>query len=124
MGAIAYITSDHRNVKICCLQFKRKEGIWGSTNYTDRSLSELIGRLYRGFDWTHVTWSPHGTDLLIIDSAGRIAVAVVYIALNRLIVTKALNCDPEDNMNAVVGFKWLDLKRRVSDSPNLSSTQA
>ena len=114
MGAIAYITSDCRDVKICCLQFKDKEGSWGVSEYTDRNLSDWTSRFYRGYDFAHITWNPHGTDLLIIDSAGRIAVAIVFIALNRLIIAKALNCDPEDSLNSIVGLKWLDMKRRVS----------
>ena len=113
MGAIAYITSDRRNVKISCLQFRESERIWDISDYTERNLSEFISRFYRGYDFTHVTWSPHGTDLLLIDSSGRIAVGIVFIALNRLIIAKVLNSDPEDNLNAVVGLKWLDMKRRV-----------
>ena len=116
MGAIAYITSDSRDVKICCLQFKENKGSWGMSEYTDRNFREFTSRFYRGYDFTHITWNPHGTDLLIIDSSGRIAVAIVFIALNRLIIAKVLNGDPEDNLNAVVGSKWLDMKRRVSTS--------
>ena len=87
------------------------------SEYTDKNLSDFMSRFYRGFDLTHITWSPHGTDLLIIDSCGRIAVGIVFIALNRLIIPKALNNDPEDNLNAVVGLKWLDTKRRVRLHP-------
>lgn len=119
MGAIAYITSDRRDVKISCLQFKGKEFIWGLSDYTDYNLAPR-SRFPYGLDLTHVTWSPQGTDLLIIDSTGRIALGIVLIALNRLIpITKPLNVDPEDNLNAVVGLKWLESKRRVCrDEPN------
>ena len=117
MGAIAYITSDSRFVKICCLQFKSDEANWGWTtsDFTEPSLRDHILRsTYRGYDFTHVSWSPSGMDLLIIDSSGRIAVAIVFIALNRLAIPKWLNNEPEDNLNAVVGLKWLEFKRRVN----------
>jgi hypothetical protein len=111
MGALAYIAADRRSVKIHCLQFK-PGGTWDLFQYTDPTLGEFVSRFYRGYDLVHVAWSPHGTDLLIIDSNGRIMIGVIFVAINRLLVAKLLNHDPEDNLNAVVGLKWINMIKR------------
>lgn len=113
IGAVACITPDKRSVQICYLQFT-DQGVWEFSHYTDPSLPDLLVRFYRGYDLVHVSWSPLGTDLLIIDSCGRMASAIVVVAINRMLISKALNCDPEDNLNAVVGLKWLNMKRPAS----------
>ena len=113
MGAIAYITSDGLDVRICSLHFRVQEGAWGMSQYTDPMLTEQLQKAFRGRELVHVSFNPFGTELLIISSCGKIAVCATVIAINRLLLPKPLNDEAEDNSNTVVGLVWLNYKRPV-----------
>ena len=112
LGALACINEDSKNIKIRCLKFHR-DGNWDFSEYTDSTLMDKL--LYPDPDCVHVSWSPLGSDLLIVDSCGRIAVGFMLYALNRIMVPKILNHDSDGNLNTVVAIKWLNqFKKQVS----------
>lgn len=133
---MAFIGADRKTVSVQCLQFHH-DGQWRLSEYVEPTLMDKLSGFYRGFDFVHVAWGPSGNELLVIDSCGRIAVGYVFVALNRIIIQKLLNYDPDDNFNAVVALKWLkQVKKPVSqlqrsrfssnppqDSPHRSSSE-
>ena len=68
--------------------------------------------------FTHLTWSPSGPDLAMIDTYGRISIYQISMALNRLSAMRTFTTDLEDNLGAIVGLMWLNSDRHV----RLSST--
>ena len=75
-------------------------------------LMEKLHGFYRGFDFVHVAWGPTGNELIVIDSCGRMVVGYWMGALNRILIQKVLNYDPEDHLNAVMAMKWLNQMRK------------
>ena len=119
MGAVAYITSDGLDVRICSLQFRAQEGVWTMNNNTDPMLTDCLQKTFKGRELVHLSFNPIGTDLLIISNCGKVAICTTVIAINRLIIPKLLFAEPEDNSNAVVGSIWLNYKRPVRAKPHL-----
>lgn len=61
----------------------------------------------------HISWSQSGTELAVVDAAGRITVYKTSIALNRLEGVGKFVPDQSDTSAAFVGLEWLCPNRPV-----------
>lgn len=67
-----------------------------------------LGASHGESDLVHLSWSHSGTDLAVVDIAGRVSIHAVYgAAMNRLAVSRRALLDPEDDLASLVGFMWL-----------------
>ena len=88
--------------------------MWDTNDYSDPLLRSHISGAYKNSELVHISWSPSGTELLVSDVYGRIAICSIVIAINRLYAAKVLG-DQDDSLNALVGMTWLPIKRPVND---------
>jgi hypothetical protein len=61
------------------------------------------------FPYIHIAWGHLGTDLVVIDTAGRVSIFTTIYALARMSPARGVLVDHEDEMGAVVGMHWLSL---------------
>lgn len=107
-GCLAYFSEDTK-VKFKHLYCNPDDKKW--TFSKDYSIENPVG-----FDerhrLVHLQWSPNGTDLAVVDAAGRVTTLLVtFTALNVLNVMRPLTLDQEDGLGAVVGMVWLNADR-------------
>ncbi|KAF1984807.1 hypothetical protein K402DRAFT_395496 [Aulographum hederae CBS 113979] len=58
----------------------------------------------------HVSWSPMGNDLAVVDSSGRITIHASHMAtVEKMVMIKDFSSDLNDEMNSVVGLYWLPM---------------
>jgi mediator of RNA polymerase II transcription subunit 16, fungi type len=57
----------------------------------------------------HLCWSPNGSDLAVIDSAGRVSILAIHNALNKPNLIRSAQIDPAEDLHAVVGTFWLNV---------------
>ena len=86
---------------------------WLHETHEDSMLAEQITKIYKGRELVHISWSPSGTELAVVDIYGRLSILTIYIVINRLTPIKAWNADPEDHANSLVGLTWLNSKRQL-----------
>lgn len=67
----------------------------------------------------HLSWSPTGTELAVIDAVGRVSILTTYAALNKPGVVRNCSIDNVDDLNGVVGCFWLNTQRPVCISPDV-----
>lgn len=58
----------------------------------------------------HLAWSPTGSDLAVIDAAGRITILSVFASLNKPSLSRNCQVDVADDLHAVVGCFWLNIQ--------------
>ncbi|MCJ1284725.1 mediator complex subunit [Xylographa opegraphella] len=112
MGCIAYISTDGKELHLATLLHHKKKGIWDLHLHTDPTLVDHIMRTFKGRELAHLSWNPSGSELLVADIYGRLAICTIVIAMNRLTVSKTWN-DPDNYMNSLVGLFWLNVKKVV-----------
>ena len=110
---MAYITEDLKQIRLASLRCRRQDAKWDVNDYSDPLLKSNIINAYKNSELVHLSWSPSGSELLVSDVHGRIAICTVVVAINRLFVAKTIG-DQDDNLNALVGMIWLPAKRPVS----------
>ena len=70
----------------------------------------------------HLDWSQTGTDLAVIDAAGRVAVySLSMVAANQIVVSRTATVDAEDALSQSVGMAWLNPDRPVGIRPCAST---
>lgn len=74
---------------------------------------EEVSTVHSDHQIVHLSWNTVGTDIAIVDVFGQISIFTVQIPLNRIRVSRKCVMDPEDNLSAVVGLKWLNTDRVV-----------
>lgn len=109
-GCIAYITKDGRGVNIRHLLCSPDDGQW---RLSEEGLEDEVSAVHSEHQIVHLSWNHPGNDLAIVDIFGQISVFAIFIALNRLIVSRRCAVDPADNLSSVVGLKWLNTERMV-----------
>ena len=108
-GCIANIALDSRNVSVRCLQSDRSNATWGLSGTHPVLLDSYP------HDIIHVQWSPQGSDLVLVDSAGRLGVyGMSPVAVNQMLEQRPASMDPEDALNQPVGLSWMSQDRPVS----------
>ena len=68
-----------------------------------------IPQAHDDFPFVHISWGHIGTDLAVLDAAGRIFIFTNMYALGRMMMTRVSTIDQEDEMGAVVGMHWLSI---------------
>ena len=116
MGCIAYISASGKELHLATLQHHKNDGSWGLHHHTDPALAEHIIRIFKGRELASLSWNPSGLEIVVTDIYGRLAVCTIFIAMNRLMVSKVWMNDPENHMNALVGSFWLNIKKVVCSS--------
>lgn len=116
MGCIAYITADGKELHIATLRHRKDHGTWELHLHADPTLGEHISKIYRGRELANLLWNPSGLELVVADVFGRLSVCTIFIATNRLLVSKVWPNEPENQMNAMVGSMWLNIKKVVWSS--------
>jgi mediator of RNA polymerase II transcription subunit 16, fungi type len=72
-----------------------------------------ITATHEGQQLVHITWNMLGAELAVIDVHGRVSIHCVVSAINDMSCVREANRDQEEDMNAIVGFGWLNLDRPV-----------
>ena len=121
MGCIAYISANGKELHLATLQHHKRNGIWDLHLHADPALAEQIIRIFKGRELANLSWNPSGLELVVADVYGRLAICTIFIAINRLIVSKVWMNDPENYMNALVGSVWLNVKKVVCLFPGIST---
>lgn len=109
LGAIAYISHDQMSARICTLAWQPKKERWmlsGDLGLQDAPVS--------GSQMAHVSWSPSGVELAVIDVLGRVTIFSSLLAVNRyrqIYTSSAI--DAGDDLAAVVGSHWLGTSHSV-----------
>ena len=81
-------------------------------------LEEDVSMVHSDHQIVHLSWNPignnpSGNDIAVVDVFGQISIFMVLIPINRIHVSRKCVIDPEDNLSAVVGLKWLNTDRVV-----------
>ncbi|QSZ30359.1 hypothetical protein DSL72_004882 [Monilinia vaccinii-corymbosi] len=105
-GSIASITSSGAGLELRNLRCHPENGVWGLSEPT--VIPQLISNLDGG-PLKHLSWSPTGSELAVIDSAGRIIILQIFSSLNKPMMCRPCSPDAADDLNAVVGCFWLNL---------------
>lgn len=70
-----------------------------------------------GSQVAHVSWSPSGAELAVIDVLGRVTIFSTLLAVNRFRqIHTSSEFDAGDDLAAVIGLHWLALSHSVSHS--------
>lgn len=110
IGCISYISSDARKV---ILQHLLRDPINGRWELSKENVVDDISRWHGQIDLVHLSWSHTGNELAIVDRLGRTSIFGVYVAINRINVSRRCTVDPEDDLGAVVGLMWLHAEKIV-----------
>ncbi|KAF2198211.1 hypothetical protein GQ43DRAFT_443542 [Delitschia confertaspora ATCC 74209] len=104
-GCIAYITPDGHGVNLKAFMRNPATDKWEFGKDTSLTLPHS----QHDFPIVHLSWSHLGTDLAVINSAGRLIMFTAAFALDRMILARQHFVDQEDEMGAVVGLHWLSI---------------
>ncbi|KAF1941855.1 hypothetical protein EJ02DRAFT_403819 [Clathrospora elynae] len=102
-GCVAYISPDGYTVNLKVFSRDTETGKWHLG--TDVPLELPQNRDV--FPLVHLSWNHLGSDLAVIDEAGRVMVFTCAMALERMQFTRAEIAHPESELDAVVGMHWL-----------------
>lgn len=103
-GSIASVASNGYTLEIRFLRCHPKSGTWELSEPSPSFTSSQDGGPIR-----HLSWSPTGCDLAVIDSAGRVTILSIFSSLNKLAITRNYQVDTADDLQTPVGSYWLPL---------------
>lgn len=104
-GCVASITPDGRGVNLRAFFRNSSDGKW----ILGEEIPLKIPQAHDDFPFVHISWGHIGTDLAVLDAAGRIFIFTNMYALGRMMMTRVSTIDQEDEMGAVVGMHWLSI---------------
>ncbi|ESZ94032.1 hypothetical protein SBOR_5610 [Sclerotinia borealis F-4128] len=105
-GSIASITPSGTGLELRNLRCHPENGTWGLSEPT--IIPQLTNNLDGG-PLKHLSWSPTGSELAVIDSAGRVTILQIFSSLNKPMMCRPCSPDSADDLHAVVGCFWLNL---------------
>lgn len=103
-GSIASISSSGTDLHLQNLRCDPADGTWSLTE--PLPLPRIVEP---DVPLKHLVWNPQGSELAVIDSAGRITIVSLFNSLNRPTMSKNSRDDPVDDLQRVVGCYWLNL---------------
>jgi mediator of RNA polymerase II transcription subunit 16 len=106
LGSIASITPNGAGLEFRNIRTHPKDGTWEMSGPT--TIPQITPSLDGG-PLQHLCWGPNGSDLAVIDAAGRIAILTLGHSLNRPNFTRSSQMDSPEELHAVVGAYWLNL---------------
>lgn len=104
-GSIASIAPDGHGLELRSLQRCSTDGAWtlSEANTTPHLIPNFDGGPVK-----HLTWSPSGSDLALIDACGRVSILGIFSSLNKpAVIARYGQSDPAEDQLAVVGCAWL-----------------
>lgn len=103
-GSIASINANSTGLDLRNLRCHPKTGSWGlSEPHPTPALSTSSdGGLLK-----HLCWSPTGSELAVIDAAGRVTILAIFSSLNKPTLSRPCHSDPSDDLHGVVASHWL-----------------
>jgi mediator of RNA polymerase II transcription subunit 16, fungi type len=110
LGCIAYVKRDGNGLVIRNLLCRPEDGKW--TLGGEFPVSQVSPN-DDGQQIVHLSWNPSGADLAVVDVLGRLSIYTIYIAVNRLSLSRPGVVDQEDDLGAIVGMAWLNMERMV-----------
>ncbi|KFY20265.1 hypothetical protein V491_03862 [Pseudogymnoascus sp. VKM F-3775] len=117
-GSIASITSNGLGLEFRNLRIHPKDGSW---DLSDPTIIPQVAPIADGCQLKHLCWSPNGSDLAAIDSAGRIAILNLGQSLNKPTFTRNSNSDPIEDLRTVVGAYWINISPGNQRQPGIQS---
>ncbi|PYH92172.1 mediator of RNA polymerase II transcription subunit 16 [Aspergillus ellipticus CBS 707.79] len=109
LGCIAYISQDSSRVNVRHLQCRPSDGKWALSEETPLlPITEAHG----GHPLAHLSWNEAGSELAVVDLAGRISIYSIPIALNSVNGLRQPAFEPDDGAQ-IVGMMWLNTQRSV-----------
>jgi mediator of RNA polymerase II transcription subunit 16, fungi type len=103
IGCVASISANGRQVNLRTFSRNINDGRW--TLGKPKPLA--IPNFNEDLPITHLSWGHLGTDLAVVDSAGRTWIYTNHQAIGRMNVQRQPTSDLEDELGAVVGLHWL-----------------
>lgn len=109
LGFIAYATANGTKVGLRQMQCAAADRKWtlGPETIVDRI------QVHPDQPIMHLSFSPSGIELVVIDNCGRIWIAVTTVSLGLFKVSREPSQDREDDLNQVVGMFWLGQEKQV-----------
>ncbi|KAH8731138.1 mediator complex, subunit Med16 [Phaeosphaeriaceae sp. PMI808] len=104
-GCVAHISPDGYTINLKVFSRDTDTGKWDLRK--DVPLKVPQGR--EEFPFVHLSWSHLGTDLAVMDAAGRVMVFSSAMALDRMQFIRAELAHPEAEVDGVVGMHWLGI---------------
>lgn len=103
-GSIASIAANGTALELRNLRCHPDDGTWALSEPTiTPNFSALDGGPLK-----HISWSPTGSDLAVIDAAGRVTILSVFSSINKPSLSRPCQVDPIDDLHGVVGCYWLN----------------
>ncbi|KAG9239485.1 mediator of RNA polymeras-like protein II transcription subunit 16 [Amylocarpus encephaloides] len=103
-GCIASIASSGAILELRNLRCHPETGEWG---LSDASLTAPLTQNSDGGPLKHICWSSSGSELAVIDTAGRVNILSLFASLNKPTLHRHCQIDPIDELCGVVGCYWL-----------------
>ncbi|KAL2067489.1 hypothetical protein VTL71DRAFT_1914 [Oculimacula yallundae] len=104
-GSIASVSSNGTALELRHLRCSTEDGTWALSEPT---ITPNFSSALDGGPLKHISWSPTGSDLAVIDAAGRVTILAIFSALNKPGLSRACQNDPVDDLHGVVGCYWLN----------------
>lgn len=108
-GCVAYVSADATKVNLRYLHCQPADGKW---DLSDDNPSTLPMETSPGHVVVHLSWNELGSDLVVVESSGRVSIFTIGIALNAVNAYRPA-VDPDDDSAQVVGMMWLNSQRSV-----------
>jgi hypothetical protein len=113
-GSIAAIASNGAALELRNLRCNPENGTWALSEPT---ATPNFSSAQDGGPLKHLSWSPTGSDLAVIDAAGRITILAVFSSLNKPSLSRPCGGDPADDLHGIVGCYWLNIAPYPSNRP-------
>lgn len=105
-GCIATISANGVALELRNLRCHPGTGNWGLSEPT---VTPAFTANLDGGPLKHLSWSPTGSELAVIDCAGRVTILSIFSSLNKPTLHRPCTGDPVDDLYGVVGCYWLNL---------------
>ncbi|KAI9368032.1 mediator complex, subunit Med16 [Aspergillus egyptiacus] len=110
LGCIAYISQDSLRVNLRHLHCQPSDGKWVLGEETPLPQA---AEAQTGHTLVHLCWNESGSELAIVDSAGRVSICSIPIALNSFNGGRQASSDADDDGAQIVGMMWLNQHRSI-----------
>jgi mediator of RNA polymerase II transcription subunit 16, fungi type len=117
-GSVAYVTPDGQGVNVRAFKRDPSTGKWE----LGKDHPMVLPHDQTVYPIVHLSWSHLGTDLAVIDAAGRLMIFTLYLVLDRMNAARTHLTDHEDELSAIVGMHWLSIlphEKRVCVSADI-----
>lgn len=113
-GCIASIAPNGSSLELRNLRCDPADGTWALSEPTVVANFPLA---IDGGQVKHLAWSPTGSDLAVIDTAGRVTIVSIFASLNKASLNRDSRADTADDLHGVVGCYWLNVAAYPANRP-------